>query len=588
MRRNICIVLLGVALALLLAACGGDGKNGSAPTPTAVIEPDTEPAATVSATPAAPSPTEAPVPNGDIVILFTSDVHCGIDRGFGYAGLAQIRDELEGQGYTTILVDDGDAIQGETIGTLTKGEAILSLMNDLEYDLALPGNHEFDYGMDRFLELTKKANFKYICCNFKKNGELVFEPYVVLEVAGKKVAFVGVTTPTTITSSTPEYFQNEKGEYIYSFCADDSGEALYKAVQDAVDSARGEGAEYVYVMGHCGDEAACSPWTYAEIIANTSGIDVFFDGHSHDMERVVMKNRDGREVIRVACGTELEGIGYSFLTAKDGISDTGCWTWKNEMSAPELLGIRNKLDRLVKETLEEVSAQLSKVVAHSAVKLTIYDPVAVTDDGNPIRMVRRAETNIGDFCADAIRSISGADVAIMNGGGIRKNLPQGDITYGDIINVFPFGNQLCVLDVTGQQILDALEWSARFAPDEFGGFLQVSGMTLEIDVSVPTPCKAGENDVCIGIEGKRRVSNVMIGGKPLDPAAHYTLAGMNYTIIKRGDGYTAFDGCKVLQDCVKLDNQLLIDYIVDTLGGEIGEEYADPCGQGRIVFAGEE
>ena len=216
--------------------------------------------------------------------------------------------------------------------------------------------------------------------------------------------------------------------------------------------------------------------------------------------------------------------------------------------------------------------------------LTINDPEAVDNSGNPIRMIRRAETNLGDFCADALRISSGADIAIMNGGGIRTNIEKGDITYGNIISVFPFGNQLCVLEVTGQQILDALEWGARRVPEESGGFLQVSGMTYEIHVNVPDCCIVDENGMCAGFSGERRVKNVMIGGQPLDPNKKYTLAGINYTLLQHGDGYTAFDGANILQDSVKLDNQLLIDFIVENLNGTIGDEYADPLGQGRITI----
>ena len=199
--------------------------------------------------------------NGDIYILFTSDVHCGIDKGFGYAGLQQVRDTLEAQGYETILVDDGDAIQGEPIGTLSEGEAIIDLMNDLKYDVAIPGNHEYDYGMPRFLELVEKAEFLYISCNFTYLDELVFEPYIIKEAAGKKIGFVGVTTPLTITASTPVYFQDENGEYVYGFMSDDTGERVYQAVQSAVDAARAEGADYVYVIGHMGNGAEFKPWT---------------------------------------------------------------------------------------------------------------------------------------------------------------------------------------------------------------------------------------------------------------------------------------------------------------------------------------
>lgn len=522
----------------------------------------------------------------DIVILFTSDVHCGIDQGFGYAGLEQIRDGLVAQGNVVILVDDGDNIQGEPIGTMTKGEALVELMNEAGYEIAIPGNHEFDYGMEQFLSLTEKAKFQYISCNFNKDGELVFEPYVIKELGGAKVAFVGVTTPKTLTSSTPKYFQNEKGEFVYGFFQDETGEGVYKAVQKAVDDARADGAEYVIVLGHMGNEEECRPWTYADVIENTTGIDAFLDGHSHDTEQVTMKNKDGEDVIRSACGTKLACVGYCRI-AGDGKITAGVYKWNNDTSAPELLGITNDMSKAVDKASNALNEKLKEVVATTQVKLTINDPEAVDENGKPIRMVRRAETNLGDLCADAYRAQSGADIAFVNGGGVRVNIEAGDITLNDILKVHPFGNAMCVIEVTGQQILDALEWGARAVPGENGGFLQVSGLTYEIHTYIDTPCKQDENTLFAGIEGERRVQNVLVNGKPIDPKATYTLASHDYMLLNQGDGYSMFGGCKLLQDRVKLDNQVLIDYIVDTLGGSVGEQYDNPYGEGRIVIVEE-
>lgn len=557
--KRITAILAALALLFCFASCS---KSETAPTAT-----DT-----------------AAQKNGDIIILFTSDVHCGVDKDFGYAGLQQIRSTLDEQGYTTLLVDDGDSIQGETLGTLTKGEAIIGLMNAMKYDVAIPGNHEFDYGADHFLELTEKAEFPYISCNLTKNGERIFEPYTIKEVQGKKIAFVGVTTPETLTSSTPTNFQNENGETVYGFMQDESGEAVYNAVQNAVDSARGEGADYVYVLGHMGMNAEAHPWTYADVIEHTNGIDVFLDGHSHDTEQVVMKNKDGKEVVRSACGTKLNCIGYSKITKEEGITETNVWSWTNDDCAAELLGIKNEISEQIAEEQTKLEEQLNEKIGQSAADLTINDPEEKDNLGNPIRMVRRAETNLGDFCADAILKQTEADIAVVNGGGIRTNIPKGEITYGNIIDVFPFGNHVCIIEVTGQQLLDALEWGASALPEENGAFLQVAGMSYEIDASIATPCKTDEENMCSGIEGKRRVKNVKVGEEPLDAKKTYTLAGFDYTLLLNGDGITAFNDAKVINEDVKLDNQALIDYINDDLGGNIGSDYADPYGQGRIVI----
>ncbi len=517
----------------------------------------------------------APALTKDLVVLFTSDVHCGIEQGWGYAGLAALRDALAAQGNHVILVDNGDSIQGEPVGTMTTGEALVNLMNAVGYEVAIPGNHEFDYGMDRFLELTQKANYPYISSNFNKEGELVFKPYVIKEYDGVKVAFVGITTPKTLTSSTPAYFMDDAGNFIYGFFQDETGEKLYAAVQTAVDAAIAEGAQYVIAMGHLGNEAECAPWTYADVIANTTGIDALLDGHSHDKDQVVMKNKNGEDVLRSGCGTKLEGIGYLRISAENGSMECGIYEWAYDFAAPEL--IENDITAEVENATAALNEKLAQVVATTQVDLVIKDPA--TD----VRIVRSAETNLGDLCADAYRDQSGADVAIVNGGGVRVNIAAGNITLNDILKVHPFGNAMCVIEVTGQQILDALEFGAKDVPSEFGGFLQVSGMTYEIHTYIPSSVKMDEAKMFVAVEGEYRVKNVMVGGEPLDLNKTYTLASHNYKLKNNGDGYTMFDGCVMLQEDVKLDNQVLIDYITGTLGGVVGEEYADPYGQGRIV-----
>ena len=526
---------------------------------------------------------EAGAQGKGIAVLYTSDVHCGVDQGFGYEGLWQIRQTMEEEGYATILVDDGDSVQGDAIGTLSRGEAVIGLMNQMGYDAAIPGNHEFDYGTDQFLRLADMAAFPYISCNFTKNGELVFEPYTIVEAAGKKIAFVGVTTPMTFTTSTPTYFQDENGSFIYGFMQDETGQKLYDAVQSAVDSARKEGADYVYVLAHLGLEDTCSPWTYADVISHTSGIDVFLDGHSHDTEQVVMKNRDGKNVTRSAVGTKLNCIGRSIIHAENGTIETDILSWPNSESAPRLLDMDNEMTAAVDAAFKELDDEMNTVVARSDVELIINDPEETDLSGNPIRMVRRAETNLGDLCADALREATGADIAILNGGGIRSGIGRGDITMGDILNVFPFNNTLCVVEATGQQILDALEWGARNVPDENGAFLQVSGLGYEIDSTVDSGCQSDENGMCTGIEGNRRGKKGRVGDEELDPGKTYSLAGSSYILIDRGDGFTFFENAPVLNDLDLIDHQALIDYLSGTLGGTVGEAYADPFGQGRIT-----
>lgn len=518
----------------------------------------------------------------NLVLLFTSDVHCGIDKNFGLSGLAAIRSAYEAEGNYTLLVDDGDFIQGEPIGTMTLGESLIDLMNATGYDIAIPGNHEYDYGMDTFLALTEKAQFPYISANFNKEGELVFDPYVIKEFDGVKFAFIGVTTPRTLISSTPKYFQDENGNFVYGFFQDETGELLYSKVQEAIDAAAAEGADYIIAMCHLGNEAECKPYCYDDLIANTTGIDVVVDGHSHDTDEAVVKNKDGEDVLRCACGTKMQNIG-TVTFGVDGSISSKLLTWTLPMSAEDAFGFSNEVSQAVTEETEVLNKSLAEVVAASDVELTIFDPVAVDDKGNRIRIIRRAETNLGDLCADAYRFTSGADIAFVNGGGIRVSLPQGDITRNDILTVHPFGNMLCVIEVTGQQILDALEWGSRAVPSESGGFLQVSGLTYEIHLDVPNNCLNNDEGLWTGHEGEYRVQNVMVGEEPLDLEKTYTLASHNYMLKDQGDGYNMFGGANILQDEVMLDNQVLLTYITDGLGGVVGEEYENPYGEGRIV-----
>ncbi len=530
-------------------------------------------AAPVAAEPT-PVVTEAPAQlQKDLIILYTNDVHCSVDNAIGYAGLAAYKKQLEAEGNHVLLVDVGDAVQGAPIGTVSKGSIIIDIMNEIGYDVATIGNHEFDYGMPRFFELVKQAKFPYVSANFTdlKTGKPVLEPYTMLEVDGLKFAFVGITTPKTLTSSTPAYFQDETGEFVYGFLQDATGEKVYAAVQSAVDAARAAGADYVIGLAHLGITMDASPWTSSEVILNTTGIDVVLDGHSHSvLESERVKNKDGEWTLLSSTGTKLESIGMLLMT-KSGNITTGLISDYAEKDAD--------VDGFIKSAQAEFEEMLGTVVAKTDVDLTITEP------GTDVRIVRNAETNLGDLCADAYRAIGGADIAIVNGGGVRASIPAGDITLGQIISVHPFGNSLCVIEATGQEILDALEMSVRVMPEENGGFLQVSGLSFEINVKTPSSVKLDENGLFVSVDGDRRIQNVMVGDQPIDPVKTYTLASHDYLIKNAGDGYTMFQDNTLLQDAIMLDNQVLINYITDYLDGVIGADYAEPYGQERIIAA---
>ncbi len=528
----------------------------------------------------------------DIVILYTNDVHCGIADNIGYAGLARVKAAYEAAGKEVILVDNGDSVQGDVIGTLSKGEALVELMNEVGYDVAIPGNHEFDYGMDQFNKNVSLAKFQYVCCNFlNDNGEAVLKPYTIIEKGGKKIAFVGIDTPESFTKSTPTYFQDGEGNFIFSFCEGNKGQDLYDKVQETVDAARAEGADYVIALAHLGIDSQSSPWMSTEVITNTTGIDAMLDGHSHSViSGEAVKNKDGNDVILTSTGTKLANVGIFTITGEGKMSsmllDADAIQF---ISAVGVLTDDNGAGEAVTAAIAKNEELVNTVVAKTAVTLTTTDPVAVDEKGNAIRIVRNQETNLGDLCADAYRAMGNTDIAFVNGGGIRANIEEGDITYGQIIKVHPFGNALCTVEATGQEILDALEMSVASMPGESGGFLHVSGLKFTVDLNVESTVVKDEMKMFVEVAGDRRVKDVEVLQEdgtyaPLDPNKTYTLACHNYLLKDMGDGYTMFADNNFLSEDVMLDNQVLINYIVEVLGGTVGGEYVDPYGQGRITI----
>ena len=515
-------------------------------------------------------PTAAPVsaPGSDLVILYTNDVHCGVEDNITYKGLAVAKNAIEGAGKQVLLVDCGDMVQGGIEGSLSNGMYIMDIMNELGYALAIPGNHEFDYTVPGFFALEERAQFPFLCCNLlDRDGNPVCDSYRIIEADGAKIAFVGVTTPYTIITSTPTYFMDEDGEYLYSFCQDGTGEALYAAVQKAVDDARAEGADYVILLAHLGVNATQSPYQSTDVIAHTSGIDAVLDGHSHTvMEKETVKNAEGKNVLLSSTGTKLMYVGC--LT----IDESGALTTK--LISP------GSVSDVVDSIEAEIAQELDVPVGSSDADLRITDPATGQ------RMIRSGETNFGDLSADACRASTGADVGLVNGGGIRVDIPVGEINYRKIMEARPFGSELCVVEVSGSTLLDALELSAAALPAESGGFLQVSGLSFTIDVSKESPVQKDESGMYLGIDGERRVSDVTVGGEPLDPDRIYTVAGYDNLLINMGDGYSMFRDCRIVFNDGTPDNQDLVNYIRDNLGGTVGSAYADPYGDGRITIIG--
>ncbi len=522
---------------------------------------------------------------GNIVLIYTNDVHCGVDAGspegtMGYANLAALKGELEAENPYVTLIDAGDAIQGEAIGTLSDGGYLVDIMNHLGYDFCTFGNHEFDYGMDVALSLDERLDAKLLSCNFidLTTGERVADDYAIETYGTLKIGYVGISTPETFTKSTPTFFQNEEGEFVYSFCEGGDGQQLYDSVQRSIDAAKADGADLVIAIGHLGTDPASAPWRSYDVIANTTGLDAFIDGHSHStIQGELVENKAGEQVVLTSTGTKLANIGVMTITPDGEIST-------------ELIsgytGVDAEADAFVKGIQSEFEEKLNEVVGRTEVELVINDPTTGE------RIIRNRETNLGDFCADAYRVTLGADIGMINGGGIRAAVEPGDITYGDLIAVHPFGNTICVVEASGQEILDTLEVAAQAAPEEFGSFLHVSGLQYTIDLTVPTSVVMDDYGMLASIGESRRVKDVQIlqddgSYAPIDPNATYTLASHNYMIKEGGSGVDFFMDNKLLMDEVMIDNQILIAYITDHLGGVIGEDYANPYGQGRILLADE-
>ena len=543
-----------------------------------------------------------------VTILYTNDVHTYIDKKspeLTYAAIAALKKSYEDAGQNVLLVDAGDHIQGTAYGSMDDGETIIKLMNEAGYDLATPGNHEFDYGMARAKAAMKEADFPYISCNWVdlRTGLKVLPTIKIFTIGGARIAFVGVTTPETFTKSTPAYFMNaSQTKYIYDILGGDDGQKLYHAVQKAIDKAKFLGATYIIGLGHLGVDPSSSPWTSEEVIAHTTGFDAFIDGHSHTvMENKQVADASGKAVTLTQTGSYFKNVGKMTIGA-DGAITT------------ELIDTYEGADAAVAATAAEwisaVDDMLGEEIAVGDSKFYINDPATGK------RRIRSGETNLGDFVADGIYTYFNeieelhCDIAIMNGGGIRTDVDAGPWSFKTCKTVSPFGNVACLMSVTGQQIQDALEFGARFVGSdgkENGGFLQVAGARYTIHPMIPNTVQTNDKNVWTGSAATPRVSNVEIYDKttgtyqPLDPNATYALAGMNYTLRNLGDGFAMFDGATLIKDYVSEDYLVMSSYAamfggVDANGlphlasanSPLADypgyllNYEDPYGAGRI------
>ena len=503
----------------------------------------------------------------EITVIYTNDVHPYIDKTLSYATVSAMKQDYQKAGKQVLLVDAGDHIQGTAYGGMDEGKTIVQLMNAAGYDIATLGNHEFDYGMARALATVEEAKFPYVSCNFyhEKNGvagDPVLESYKVFDMNGTKVAFVGITTPESFTKSTPAYFQDANGKYIYGIAAGKDGAALYAAVQKAIDAAAKE-ADYVIALGHLGDDPSSQPWTSEEVIAHTTGLDAFIDGHSHStVEMKQVKDKAGNTVVLTQTGSYFAAIGEMTIAANGTITTK---------LTKEYEGSDATVAALQKTWMDKVEGMLGEKIAETDIEFTIKDA-----EGN--RAVRKGATNLFDLNADAfywyINEVANldCDVAVMNGGGVRATIEAGDWTYKSCKTVNPFGNVLCLMKVPGQMILDALEFGSRDTPDsECGGFLSAAGLTYEIDSTVTYTGSQDDKGVWqAGPTGEYRVRNVKIYNKatgafePLDVNKTYTLGGINYTLRNQGDGFNMFQesaGMELVMEGIAMEYEAFAAYL---------------------------
>ncbi|MCW4013146.1 MAG: 5'-nucleotidase C-terminal domain-containing protein, partial [Candidatus Bathyarchaeota archaeon] len=475
-----------------------------------------------------------------LYVVHTNDVHGRIeaDPGVGYANLATLVNMGRSVTNKNLLLDAGDVSHGTLLTNLFEGETAAVLLDMLGYDAVVPGNHDFNYGKERLIEAAKIAeqysDLRVLAANvLDEQGKMVFQPYQLYYFDGFTVGVIGATTPDTETKTHPK---NVEG---LSFMSD---EVVYGA-QAMVDEVR-DRADYVIVLAHLGlDEDGSYGVTSRMLAENVKGIDLIVDGHSH----TVLENgqRVGDTLI-VSAGEYMKQVGLVEIAVRNGeaVGETAVLISAEDVADPskndyaKMLGITEVTpDPQVTAYVESQKARLEQITN----EVVAYTPVYLDGERNN---VRTKPTNLGNMIAKAMVEATGADVAFTNGGGIRASIPAGEVTRGDIITVLPFNNTVVVVEVTGQDIYDALEWGYSRLPESNGGFPQTANMGIVYSrFSDPG----------------NRIKRVLINGKVVDRSATYTLATNDF-MAAGGDGYTMLNRPIVMYG-VGLD-EVLTDYMV--------------------------
>ena len=486
-----------------------------------------------------------------IVILYENDAHCGID---GYTKIAGLRDAInKADTAYAAAVCCGDFLQGNTTGAISKGQYIADILKLMDYHALTLGNHEFDYGVPRMLQLLEQVGTPVVCANLYEAGEhqSLFAPYVIHQYGNKKVAYIGACTPETMILEGYSFYDTN-GILLYDL----KQKTFYQIIQQAVDAARAEGADYVVLLSHVGETPQSLGISSYRLVNNTRGIDIVLDGHSHEIiENARIKNLDGKEITVTQTGTQFANVGKLVITP-DGRFLTKL------IKRSEIPYENAKITATVDSIHQMVKAVTSEVVAHSDYRL-------VVSDANDQWIVRGEETNAGDLVADAYRYAMKADIGLENGGGIRNDIHAGDITYGDIIGMLPYDNTLRRISVTAEQLKQMLTRCTALVPVLDGNFPQCSGLRFTIH---------SKSHTVSDIEILRADGSYA----PIDMQRTYSVALTNYN-HEGGGFFDSFKKCVVLQESSLRYYEALSDYLHNVLGGTTGRSYAKPQGRIRIV-----
>ena len=526
--------------------------------------------------------------SNDIIILHLNDVHCGVNNTIGYDGFVLYRDELSKKYPNIISVDVGDHIQGGTLGSISDGTAIIDIMNKVGFDVAILGNHEFDYGIEQLSKLGENITSRYISSNFcyRKNKTSVYNPYKIIEKGGKKIAFIGVLTPLTFSKTYLLTLRDSNGEAIYDFLADNDAQDLYDRVQENINKVRNEeGADYVILLTHVGMDV--EQYTSNNILSKVQNVDAVLDGHTHRIYNTTSKDMNNKDIHISQTGTKLQSIG-KLIIKQDGTieseiiqdipepSDTTNAT--NLTRGGKEIWVNKEMNDYINNIYSIYETELNELYGSNDYDLLIM-PEGVTD--SHASYCRRQECAVGNLLADAFKSAGNSNASFLNGGGVRSSLYKGNLTRSQIMSVAPFFNNLYVKMVSGQCILDALEFGVSKYPSSSGGFPQVSGISFDIDSSINSTVETDSQGIFLNVTGQRRIINAKINGEDIDPNKNYSVA-MSDFIGNGGDGYNMFAGYEVYQEGLLTDTDSIAYFIKNDLNGKIPSEYKDL--QGRINF----